>query len=228
MALTLKWWTDLKAGNDYKVNGRVAPETDFERKLKIYDNDAKVLDSPPKMKNAIKALADVENARRSSTNDLQRAGFAKLAIQCSPNGRVLTQKISDEKKMLEVKGKEIAAKVALGPAQMQGLGPGGSLRKKNFDTLHKIITKLHADIKRTPTLNKAQIDGALDILAGIKKMVDIYCKDRPGLKQFLDDYTHTVAGFKTVQKKLTSSKATEALRNIGTYLTRMESANYVA
>ena len=217
MALTLKWWTDLKASNDYKVDGKVAPETDFERKLKIYDNLAKVLDSPPKMKNAIKALADVENARRPSMNDLQKAGFPKLAIQCSPNGRVLTQKISDEKKMLEAKGKELAAKLALGAPQMQGLGPGGNLRKKNFENLHKTITKLHADLKKQPTLNKAQINGALDILAGIKKMVDLYCKDRPGLKQFLDDYTHTVAGFKTVQKKLTSSKATEALKNIGTY-----------
>ncbi len=84
------------------------------------------------------------------------------------------------------------------------------------------------DIKKQATLNKDQIKGALNILAGIKKDVDLYCKDRPALKQFLDDYTNTVAGFNTVLQKWASPKATEALKNIGTYLTRMENAKYVA
>ena len=38
MALTLKWWTDLKKEDAYKVNGTVAPESDFEKKLKAYED----------------------------------------------------------------------------------------------------------------------------------------------------------------------------------------------
>jgi hypothetical protein len=228
MALTVKWWTALKGHNDYKVDGKVAPETDLERKLKIYENLTKELDSPPKIKKAVQALADVEKARAPSMNALQKT-FPKLAAQCSPNGgRLLTQKISDEKKMLQAKAKETAAKMAVGGPQMIGRGPGSNFRQKNFEDLHEKIKKLHADIKKLATLNKDQIKGALNILDGLNKSVDLYCKDRPDLKQFLDDYVHTVAGFNTVKEKWATPKATEALKNIGTYLTRMESAKYVA
>lgn len=228
MALTLKWWTDLKNENDYKVAGKVAPETEFERKLKAYDGLRAKLDSVPAVKKAVQALDEVEKARAKSMNDLQRT-FPKLAAQCSPNGgRLLTQKIGEEKQMLGEKAKEAAAKMALGAPQMQGLGPaGGNLRQKNFEKLQADIKKFHADLKRAPTLNKEQIDGSLQILNGLKKSVELYCKDRPEAKQFLAEYVGTVAGFNTVKAKFGTPKATEALKNIGTYLTQMESAQYI-
>jgi hypothetical protein len=228
MALTVKWWTDLKGDNDYKVAGKVAPETEFERKLKIYDKFREELDSLPAIKKAAQALAEVENARAKSMNDLQTT-FPKLAAQCSPNGgRLLTQKISDEKKMLQEKTKEVTAKMALGAPQMQGLGPaGGNLRQKEFERLHDIIKKIHASLKSLATLNKDDIERYLNNLNELKKSVGLYCKDRPDAKQFLADFVGTLAGFNTVKEKWGTQKATEALKNIGTYLARMESAEYI-
>ena len=102
MALTLKWWTDLKSNN--KVDGKSAPDTEFEKKLKSYDDLRESIDSTVAMKKALVALAEVEKARATSMTVLTKAGFAKLATECSPNGgRLLNLKISDEKKLRGLK-----------------------------------------------------------------------------------------------------------------------------
>lgn len=227
MALTLKWWTDLKSNN--KVDGKSAPDTEFEKKLKSYDDLRESIDSTVAMKKALVALAEVEKARATSMTVLTKAGFAKLATECSPNGgRLLNLKISDEKKLLQAKSKEIAAKMELGPAQLQGLGPGGgNIRQKRFDGLQKIIIKLHADVKKLATLDKEQITGCVNLLEGLEKDVGLYCKESPDAKSFQSDYENALAGFKRVLAKWGTPKALEALKTVGPYLTRMATAEYV-
>ncbi len=226
MALTLKWWTDLESNN--KVNGKSAPDTDFEKKLKAYDDLRDSIDSTVTMKKALVALAEVEKARATSATVLTRAGFTKLATECSVNGgRLLNLKISDEKKLLAAKSKEIAAKIELGPAQLQGLGPGANIRQKRFDGLQKIVIKLNADVAKQATLNKDQIAGCVDILEKLDKDVGLYCKESPDAKTFQSDFDNALAGFKRVLEKWGTPKALEALKAVGPYLSRMAKAEYV-
>ena len=84
MALTLKWWTDLKAHVDYKVDGKAAPETEFEKKLKIYDKRVEELAGMGSLTLATRALADLEAARAPSHKALLKT-FPKLATKCDPN-----------------------------------------------------------------------------------------------------------------------------------------------
>ena len=227
MALTLKWWTDLKSNN--KIDGKSAPDTEFEKKLKSYDGLREAIDSTITMKKALVVLGEMEKARATSMTVLTKAGFAKLATECSPNGgRLLNLKISDEKKLLQAKSKEIAAKMELGPAQLQGLGPGGgNIRQKRFDSLQAVIIKLHEDVKKVATLNKDQITGCVDILEGLEKDIGLYCKESPDAKPFQNDYESALAGFKRVLEKWGTPKALEALKTVGPYLSRMKNAAYV-
>lgn len=226
MALTLKWWTDLKSNN--KVDSKSAPDTEFEKKLKSYDDLRDSIESPVAMKKALVALAEVEKARATSMTVLTRAGFTKLATECSPNGgRLLNLKISDEKKLLQAKNKEITAKNEIGPAQLQGLGPGGNnIRQKRFDGMQKVIIKLHADVKNLKTLDKAQIAGCVRILEGIEKDVGLYAKESPDAKPFQSDYDNALAGFQRVIAKWGTPKALEALKTVGPHLSRLVNADY--
>jgi hypothetical protein len=88
MALTLKWWNELKGKPENKVNGKVAPETEFEKDLRIYDTARTALDKEKTAANydkAAKALSDVETARKTSKASLEKQGFKKLADVLTPS-----------------------------------------------------------------------------------------------------------------------------------------------
>jgi hypothetical protein len=62
-----------------------------------------------------------------------------------------------------------------------------------------------------------------------KKEMELYCKDHAGAKQFHDDYINTIDGFKKVKDKWGDvKKVNEEMLKIGTQLTRMVNATYVA
>lgn len=232
MALTLKWWTDLKALPDNKVNGKTAPETEFERKLTAYDKARQnYSDGPQALLKASKAVDEVEKARSDSSKALSTQGFAKLAEKCSPNARVLATLISDEKRLLAAAKPQIDAMSKIGgPVLNLSSGPGGNtIRQGKFNQLKSKIKELDDDLRKTPQLKKEDIDKCLIHMAPLEKDVKLYCGDRPALKAFNDDYVGTVAGFKTVKSKWgDKKKVVTELQTIGTRLTRLVSAQYVA
>ena len=169
----------------------------------------------------------MEAARAGSAN-LLKATFPKLAAECDPHtGQTLTTHMTEEKTFLEEKTKEINAKNALGGAQMQGLGPGANMRQKAFTTLQGNIKTLHDGLKKTPKLEKKNIDGYAEHMKKLEKDVTLYCKDHPTTKQFHDDYVKTITDFKTVKDKFGTPKMVEAMKSIGTQLGRMVDAEYV-
>lgn len=97
MALTLKWWTDAKATAANKVHvkdskGKVkekpVPETEFEKKLVIYDKARKTLataETADNCQKALTALAAVETVRKSSKTALEDQEFKKLAALLTPS-----------------------------------------------------------------------------------------------------------------------------------------------
>jgi hypothetical protein len=117
----------------------------------------------------------------------------------------------------------------IGGPGMVGVGPGENLRKKKFDLLKQDVKKMHDQLKKAPTLSKASIEQCLTHMGNLKKDVDLYCKDHAGAKPFQDDYTHTMEGLKKVKDKWgDQKKVTAEMLKIGTQLTRMVNANYVA
>ncbi len=81
MPLTSKWWTEQKSKTENKVGGKVAPETAFEKKLKLYEAARTALDKANTLPNcdaARKQLAELETARKATVTDLENKGFDKL------------------------------------------------------------------------------------------------------------------------------------------------------
>ena len=115
----------------------------------------------------------------------------------------------------------------IGGPGMVGVGPGDNLRKKTFEALKNDVKTMHEQLKRTPQLTKGSMEQCLTHMEKLKKDVDLYCKDRPATKQFLDDYVNTVAGFKKLKGKFDQKKVNQEMPKIGVQLTRMVNAAYV-
>ncbi len=116
----------------------------------------------------------------------------------------------------------------LGSPGMKGVGPGENLRKKKFDALKSNIKTMYDSLKKDPQLTKATIEQCLAHMEGLKKDVDLYCKDHPGAKPFNDDYTGTLEGLKKLKSKFDQKKVNEEMPKIGARLKRMVEATYVA
>ena len=84
MPLTMEWWKEQKKKTENKVNGKEAPETEFEKKLKLYETAMNTLGKEPTIVHcdaAHKALSDLETARKTSITSLENnhPPFKKLA-----------------------------------------------------------------------------------------------------------------------------------------------------
>jgi hypothetical protein len=82
MSLTIKWWNEQKNKTENKVAGKVAPETEFEKKLKLYEAAKTTLDKEHSFSHcdaAQTALTNLEAARKASLRDLESKGFKKLS-----------------------------------------------------------------------------------------------------------------------------------------------------
>lgn len=231
MPLTINWWTDLKGRDENKVNGRVAPETEFEKRLRAYDTARKAYsDSPAALTRASKALDEVEKARLASSTELTRQQFKTLAVHCHPNTRVLASLIAGERTLLASAKPQVDAISKIGQPKLNlNSGPGGnSIRQGKFNEIQDKIKELNDNLRRTPQLTKENIDAFLTHLAGIAKDVELYCKDRSELQSFRSDYDSTVAGLKTVKSKWGDKRAmTTAMQNVGTRLTSLLNARYI-
>jgi hypothetical protein len=82
MPLTMKWWNEQKNKSENKVGGKVAPETEFEKKLKIYEAARATLDKDHTLQHCDAghtALTNLEAARKTTMADLDHKGFKQLA-----------------------------------------------------------------------------------------------------------------------------------------------------
>jgi len=115
----------------------------------------------------------------------------------------------------------------LGQPGMIGVGPGATLRKKQFEGLKAKVKTMHDSLKKSAQLTKDTIDQCVAHMEKLKKDVDLYCEGHPGAKPFHDDYVNTVAGLKKLQQKFDQKKVDKEMPKIGTQLTRMVNAAYV-
>lgn len=230
MPLTLSWWTERKNHNDNKVDGRVAPETDFERHLKTYDTARKTLDSKVAIDKSQRALDELERSRSASMNALNAAGFKKLGAECGPNsGRLLNNLVTAEKTAIQTAKREVEARMKLGPAQMQNLGPGAGMRKRHFDIVVAAIKQLNDGIRRSPQMTKEQIATYLAHLNATEKDVTLYCKDKPGAQAFQTDFTGCVTELKGIQTSWGDKRVlAQNMVSVGQRLTRLVNSQYVA
>ena len=88
----------------------------------------------------------------------------------------------------------------IGSPGMQGIGPGQNLRKSKFDLVKKSVKTVHDNLKAHPTPDAKTIDQYLHHLATNEKDVQLYCKDVPGAKPFLDSFNNAVAGLKQLKQ----------------------------
>ena len=186
MALTIAYWNEKR--NKLKVNGKVAPETKYDKELKEYEAKRNALEKDPdvhKVDAALAALSELQKTVAPSAAALTAAKFDDLAKQLPPDVTFKKEKEGLEKLKGEL---GLAAKMRLAGTKEEAVYEAlWDVYEKQRDELAKAHSKqLYKNALQTLAKLIAQADKCRTSDQSLNKK---YNKLESGLNAFVTSTT---------------------------------------